>query len=165
MSKVGGAGGLPRRLPGRHVPLLVLLPLALHVQGRHQLPALRLEALWRRKGAVALPAKHFHAQRAGAELVGRELQRLLAAAAARRCERLEAQRDLSCAALAVDRHRGSSEAPSRTAVDVQQGLRQAAAGVSVGAARCLEAAGRGGLRGTRQLDGRLECQGAAQGAP
>lgn len=123
MSKVGGTGGLPRRLPGRLVPPLVLLPLALHGQGCHQLPALRLKALGRRECAVALAPEHLHAQRAGAELVGRKLQGLLLAAARRR-ERLEVQRDLRRAALAVDRHQGLGQAPSCTAVDEQQGLRQ-----------------------------------------
>lgn len=122
MSKVGGTGGLPRRLPGRLVPPLVLLPLALHVQGRHQLPALRLEALGGRKGAAALAPKHLHAQGAGGELVGRELQGLLAAAARRR-ERLKAQGDLRRVALAVHRHHRLGEAPSRAAVDEEQGLR------------------------------------------
>lgn len=129
MSKVGGAGGLPRRLPGRLVPPLVLLPLALHVQGRHQLPALRLEALGNRKGAAALAPKHLHAQGAGGELVGRELQGLLAAAARRR-ERLKPQGDLRRVALAVHRHHGLGEAPSSAAVDEEQGLRRAAASSS-----------------------------------
>lgn len=64
MSKVGLAHWLPSRGAGLLVTLLVLLPLALHVQRSSEVTSLCFEGVGRRKAAAGLlPPKDLHPQR------------------------------------------------------------------------------------------------------
>lgn len=99
MSQVGGARGLPRRLSRRLVPPLEALPLALHVERRGEVAAVRLERVRRRKvGAPASP-KHLHPVRVLGDLVQGQAQglgprgRLRVAGAGGRLQLLEGQGD------------------------------------------------------------------------